>query len=126
MTTMKRLSVLLLVALAGVALARASSPPSAALSWTAPTQNIDGTTITGTITYNIYQGLAGALVKVQSGVTGTAATITTGLTAGTTQCFAITAVVSASESAQSTAACAAIPVPTPNAPSQVIVVITGN
>jgi hypothetical protein len=105
--------------------AKAASTASAALSWAAPTAFTDGTPITGAITYNIYQGLAGALVKVQSGVTTTAATVTSGLTPNTTQCFAVTAVVNAVEGAQSTASCAAIPAPTPGAPSQVIVVITG-
>ena len=117
--------VLLSLLLAGISVAKAT-PPQAALSWVAPTANTDGTPITGTITYNIYQGLTGALVKVQSNVTGLAATITTGLTGGTTQCFAVTAVVASQESAQSAPACAAIPLSTPNAPTTVTVVVTGN
>ena len=118
-------SLFLVLCIAGICQAKAS-PPQAALSWTAPTTNTDGTPITGTLTYNIYQGPTGALVKVQSGVTGLAATITTGLTGGSTQCFAVTAVVSGQESAQSNSACAAIPLSVPGAPGQVTVVVTGN
>jgi hypothetical protein len=103
-----------------------AAPPSATLVWTAPTAFTDGTPISGTITYNVYQGLTGALTKVQSGISGLTVTITTGLTPGTSQCFAVTAVVASVESAQSAQACAAIPVPTPNSPGQVTVVVTGN
>jgi hypothetical protein len=95
---------------------------TAALSWTGPTLNTDGSPVT-TLTYNIYQGLTGALVKVQSGVTTATATITAGLTPGTTQCFAVTAVEAGQESAQSTTACAAIPLPTPGVPTQITVVV---
>jgi hypothetical protein len=106
--------------------AAAVPTPSAAISWTAPTLNTDGTTITAPLTYNIYQGLTGALAKVQSGLTINAATITAGLTPGTTQCFAVTAVANGAESAQSNTACTAISQPTPNSPTTVVVVITGS
>jgi hypothetical protein len=119
-------TVFALVALAVAGIAYAVSTTSAALSWTAPTTNTDGTAITATLTYNVYQGLSGALVKVQSNLTTAATTITTGLTANTTQCFAVTAIANGVESAQSTPACAAIPFPAPGAPTSVIVVITGN
>jgi hypothetical protein len=104
----------------------AVSTPQAALSWTAPTANADGTALAGTVTYNVYQGLTGALSKVQTGVTSAATTVTSGLTPGTTQCFAVTAVVNGVESPQSNQACAAIPQPTPNAPTNIIVVISGS
>jgi hypothetical protein len=105
---------------AGMAFA---APPQASLSWTAPTTNADGSAIAATITYNIYQGLTGALAKVQSGVSTLAATITAGLTPGTTQCFAVTAVANGVESPQSNTACAAVSFPTPGSPSQITVVI---
>lgn len=94
-----------------------------AVSWTPPTTNTDGTAITGAITYNLYQGLAGALVKVQSGLSGVSVTVTAGLTVGTTQCFSVTAVVAAQESGQSTPACILIPLPKPNAPSAVTITL---
>jgi len=120
---MKYLSALFIF-VASLAIAQAS--PTASLSWTAVTANTNGTAIAVPVSYNVYQALQGAtLVKVQSGVTGTTATVTSGLTAGTTQCFAVTAVVGSSESALSNTACAAIPaVPlVPNAPTQITVVI---
>jgi hypothetical protein len=121
-----RLSCLLVAALAVAGIAQAANTTQAALSWTAPTAFADGSAITGTITYNVYQGPTGALVKVQTGVTSPAATVTSGLTAGTTQCFAVTAVINSIESAQSNTACAAIPFPTPGAPTNVVVVISGS
>jgi hypothetical protein len=103
-----------------------ASPPQAALSWTAPTTNTDGSAITVPLTYNIYQGLSGSLTKVQSGLSTVTVVITAGLTPGTTQCFAVTAIAAGQESAQSSPACAAIPFAVPGSPGQVTVVVTGN
>lgn len=105
------------------ALAQAAGP-SATVTWTAPTTNTNGTPVS-TLTYNLYQGLSGALAKVQSGIATTTLVVTTGLTVGTTQCFAVTAVEGGVESAQSNVACSMIALPTPGAPSQVVIVITG-
>jgi hypothetical protein len=121
---MRNLGTLLLGAclslFAGLALA---ATPTASLSWTGVTLDTGGNAITG-ITYNVYQGTQGAaLVKVQSALAAVAATVTAGLTQGTTQCFAVTAVANGVESAQSTTACAAIPFPTPGVPTQITVVI---
>lgn len=102
------------------------SPAQAAVSWTAVTTNVDGSAVTPPITYNLYQGLTGALTKVQSGLTVLSVVVTTGLTPGTTQCWAVTAVESGVESVQSNQACGAIPLATPGSPSQVTVVITGS
>lgn len=98
-----------------------AAPPQAVLAWTAPVSNTDGSAIAGAVTYNIYQGLTGSLVRVQSAVTASSVTITTGLTPGTSQCFAVTAVVGGIEGAQSNAACKAIPFPIPNAPTNLTV-----
>lgn len=89
---------------ASAALAQAIPPPSAILTWTAPTTYSDGTAIPATvaITYNVYQGLtATTLVKVATGVTGLTNTITTGLSDGVTYFWSITAVAGGLESAQS-------------------------
>jgi hypothetical protein len=81
------------------------------------------------LTYNVYQGQAGingqatTLTKVVSGIATNTTTISTGLTAGTTQCFAVTAVANTIESAQSLQACSAIPYSTPGVPTQITVVI---
>lgn len=123
MKMLKIVAALTALIFAGCVTAQAQAAPSAALSYTAPATNTDGSAISGTLTYNIYQGLTGALVKVQSAVTGLSVTITTGLTAGTTQCFAVTAVEGGVESAQSNTACVAIPKPIPGVPTQVTIVL---
>lgn len=72
------------------------------LSWVAPTTNVDGSAITGSIAYNVYQGAkGGTFAKTASALTGTSTTVTT--TAGT--CFAVTTVAEGSESAPSATAC---------------------
>ena len=101
-----------------------ATPPQAVLTWTAPTTNLDGSAITATLTYNVYQAVQGAiLVKVQSAVATTTETLTAGLTAGSIQCFAVSAIANGVESAQSNTACVAIPFPTPGVPTQITVVI---
>lgn len=101
-----------------------AAPPSAAVSWTAPTTNTDGSAIpAGSLTYNLYQGLTGAEVKVQSALTAASTTVTTGLTAGTNQCFTVTAVEAGVESGPSAETCALIPKPVPGVPTQITVVI---
>jgi hypothetical protein len=86
--------------------------PTATLSWTAPTLNTDGSTITLLpLTYNLYQGAsATTLVKVASGITALTDTITTGLVAGNTYYWTVTVVDSAgSESAQTNPLCKSFP-----------------
>jgi hypothetical protein len=101
-----------------------SAGPTANLLWTAPTTNTDGSAVVGALTYNVYQGAQGAaLVKVASAISGTTTNITAGLASGSTQCFAVSAIEGGVEGAQSNTACAAIPVPKVNAPTQITVVI---
>lgn len=60
------------------------------LNWPAPTLNTDGSALTGSLTYNLYQGpKAGPVTKVASGLTGTSTVLST-LTAGA--CFWLSAV----------------------------------
>ena len=106
------LLVLIALVLGVVRPARAQSVSTAVnLGWTAPTANTDGSKITGTLAYNVYQGpSAGPFVKALTGLTGTSATITS-LAAGT--CFAVSAVETlgktSTESALTTTACAIVP-----------------
>jgi hypothetical protein len=123
---MKRL---LLAAFAAVITACAVIPASAqtastsvTLSWTAPTKNTDGSAITGTLTYNLYQGpAAGPFVKVASNITGTSDVVTS-LSAG--NCFAVTAVETGSatstESALSNTSCDIVP----GSPSGLTITVT--
>ena len=97
-----------------------SAPLSSVLSWTAPTTFTNGSPITGTITYNIYQGASGAEASVQTGVATTSVTITTGLSAGSTVCFQVTAVVGGVESSRTTEVCETFPAQ-PNPPTNLTV-----
>ena len=92
---------------------------TATVTWTAPAQ-----TITGAVTYNVYQGPMDNVVKIQSGVAGITATVT-GLTLdGSTQCWAVTAVIAGVESALSPLACVTLNSAAPNAPGTPTVTIT--
>jgi hypothetical protein len=114
----KLLRLTLALILTCVAVGAHAVASGASLTWTAPTANTDGTPIAGALTYNIYQGATAAtLTKVASGLTSTTGAVTAGLTAGTTQYFAVTAVANGMESAQTPVAALAIPFPTPNAPT---------
>lgn len=98
---------------------------TATLNWVAPTANTDGSPITGTVTYNIYQGASAiTLAKVQSGVTGTSTTVTTGLTPGTNEFFSVTAVVNGQESAEVVPVSVAIPQLVPKAPTGLTVTLS--
>jgi hypothetical protein len=92
-----------------------AAAPSAVLTWTAPTLNTDGTTITGAITYSVYKGATGAETFFTAGITTTATTLAG--TPGTTQCFQVTAVVNGVESAKSNEVCKSFPNPVPAAPT---------
>lgn len=93
--------------------------PQAVLTWTAPTTNTDGTPITGTLTYNVYQGAKGAegATPVQSGLSALTVTITAGLVDGSTTCWQVTAVEGGQESVKSNEACKTFPPATPIAPT---------
>lgn len=99
---------------------------SARLSWIPPTQNTDGSAITGAITYSIYGAVQGApKVLIASGISGTSYTHTAA-TNGTTFCYTATATVAGQESAQSAEACKAIPPAVPNPPTNLVIgVVTG-
>lgn len=94
----------LILALALLLPAIAWAANTATFSWGAVTQNTDGTTITGPVTYNIYQTACGSTSggsQVASGITGLAYVISTGLADGTTYCWNLTAVAGGVESAYS-------------------------
>jgi hypothetical protein len=88
----------------------ANPPPptgTAALSWTAPAKNTDGSTISAAITYNVYHGLSAAALTDKVPVNGLAYTYAN-LASGT-HYFAVTAVVGGSESALSAVGSKVIP-----------------
>lgn len=107
---MKRfaLSALALAMLIATAAAFAQTPPAPSIvstanfSWTAPAANTDGTPISGTLTYDLYQGTAaGGFTLLKSAITGTSAdAIPIDLSKG--DCFALTAVEGSLQSAPAT------------------------
>lgn len=111
---MKLFLVPLLLLVSSVAFAQ--TPPSVLLSWTAPTTNVDNTPITGAITYSVNQYKNGVWVPMQTGITTTSVTITSGVTPGTTQCYEVGSTVAGVNSKTlSNQACKAI-APTPVVP----------
>ena len=98
----------------------AATPNQAVLTWVPSTTRTDGTTITGPVTTNIYQGATGAEVLLQSVPAGTATiTLTAGLANGTTVCWVATAVETATglESARTNEVCKTFPQAPPSAPT---------
>ena len=104
-------------------LAKAGVAPTATITFTPPTKNTDGTTITGTLTYDLYMGTASGAEKVVAvGLTGTPITYDANLTDGTTYYFYVTALNSAGNaSAPSNEACITFPAATPDT---VVITIT--
>ena len=91
----------------------AQGQTSLTASWTA--------SATAGVTYNLYAGTAsGAETKVQSGILGTTATYT-GMVAGTTYYFFVTAQDVAGESVASNEACFQAVAPLPAAPTNLTV-----
>jgi len=122
---MKRTMLALVVILAPFFGVKAQSPNVSLLNWVAPTTYTDGTAITEAITYNVYFGTTatGILTQVASGLTGTTYTDSqAALTAGSTACYAVTAVTPlAGESAYSAVACKTFPHAKPNPPTNTLV-----
>lgn len=124
---MRILMLLGIVIIAGCAASAQPAPTNTAtLSWTAPTTNTDGSTITaGAVTYNIYQTPAGAVsggVKLASALADTGDVVSTQagggpIADGQTLCYNVTAVVAGVESAYSNQACKTWAAGTPVAPS---------
>ena len=87
-------------------------------NWTTPTLNTDGTTITVPLTYNVYEGVAGAETSVATGLTvNTYNTPSSVLKSGTTICMKVTAVEGGQESVTSNESCKTFPPPTSLAPA---------
>lgn len=72
-------------------IAAAQSPNTATITFTAPTQRVDGSAIEGSISYKLLQGLQGQTKAVVSTFTGTTATVNTGLLGGRTYCWQVVA-----------------------------------
>jgi len=94
---------------------------TASLNWSAPTTYTTGTAIpAGTaITYSVYEGSSATTLgatPVQSGVTATSVSLSSGFVAGQTYCFAVSATANGLSGAQSNVACKTMG-GTPSAPT---------
>lgn len=96
------------------------------LAWNAVTTNTDGSSIVGPVTYDVYQGLSSStLAKVQTGITGLTATVTSGLTPGAVEFFSVSAVAEGSESAEEIPPVSvAIPALVPRAPTGLTAILS--
>jgi hypothetical protein len=96
--------------------ASAQTPRTAVITFTAPTTRTDGSTITGALSYEVWQGLKGGTKAKASTVNATSTTIniTTGLQGGREYCWHIVAVEAGVGSAPSNEACKAFEQSPPN------------
>ncbi len=90
--------------------------PTATITFTAPTTNTDGTPISGTLTYDIFQGTSsGSETLAAKGLAGSPIVVNSGLTDGTTVYWYVEAVNSAGvASAPSNEVCKTFPAGVPN------------
>lgn len=100
-----------------VSMAHAATPPSATVSFSAPTSYTDVTPIAaGTaISYTVFMGLRGQPKTTIASIVTTSTTVTAGLTPGNTYCFEVSATVAGQESAHSNEVCKTFALPVPNA-----------
>ena len=96
-----------------------AAPAQFIVTWSAPTQFVDGTTITTPILYRVYAGPSGKEVPLATPVTAPPFIVLPLPPAGTTECVQVTAEVNGVESARSPEICKGIPFPVPNPPSKV-------
>ena len=91
-------------------------PPTATITFTAPTTNTDGTPVLTPLTYEIFEGSsASSLALVSKGLSGSPITVNTGLHDGTTEYFAVAAVdANGTTSAPSNVVCKTFAVGVPN------------
>jgi hypothetical protein len=78
--------------------------PTVSLTWSAVTLSTTGSTLTGPVTYNVYQGgTPASLAKIATGITSLSDTIATGILSGQTYYWTVSAVSGGVEGAQSNA-----------------------
>lgn len=116
---MKRILLLVAALLAASAASAVSAAaPAFTVTWAAPTQYTDGTTIVGAITYQMYVGAKGAEVKYKTPVTASPYVLVPTPGPGET-CVYVTATVASVESAPSAEVCGTVAATAPKPPSVV-------
>lgn len=97
--------ILALALLPAFAFAASAPVRTADITFTAPTLNTDGTPITGTLTFRLYQGQRGQMIKpLVNTLTNTSVTVSTGLPGGEV-CWQVSTLANGVESALSNEAC---------------------
>jgi len=87
-----------------------TAPNTATITFSAPTARLDGTAITGALSYGVYQGVKGQPKTKVGTIATTTGQITTGLLGGTEYCWQVSAQEAGGpESALSNEACKAFP-----------------
>ena len=125
MHNLKRDAPLYAVLLWAALFCAAAKAGTATITWTAPTICADGTALTNCPTsgYRIYGALQGQPKVLLASPAATSATATLTLGAGN-QCFDMTTLSGANESAHSAESCKVVPAPLPNPPTIVTVATT--
>ena len=113
---MKKLIALLAVLPTGVFAGTAN------LTWTAPTQNTDGSAITLPLTYKVYGGVQGAAKAVLATVS-TLGYTDNAAPNGVTYCYQVSAVAGGQESAKTVEACKVMPPAVPNPPTNLTITV---
>lgn len=97
------------------ATSHAQTARTAVITFAAPTARTDGSTITGALSYEVWQGLKGAAKGKAGTINNTTTTISTGLQGGREYCWYVIAVeAGGGSSAPSNEACKAFSLSEPN------------
>ena len=98
-------------------------PHCTILSWAAPTKNTDGTSIVGTVTYNVFRSATNGGPYAQLNLTPVSLTTyeDDSVVGGQTYFYVVTAVVGTVSSANSAQVTSLIPASVPNPPTALVV-----
>jgi hypothetical protein len=123
MTIKHKLWLTIAFAMMGVCFMGIANATDVRVTCVAPTKNTDGSTIGGTITYNLYGALQGATKQKLNAGAGSCDFTRTNVASGVQEYY-VTAVVAGVESSPSNTASVIVPPPvaTPNAPTGTVVV----
>lgn len=113
---MKRLFLIVAALFVATVAGAQTANRTATITFTAPTARTDGSAITGTLQYEVWQGLKGGTKALAGTINNTSATITTGLVGGREYCWDVVVVEAgnAAKSDHSAEACKAFALSSPN------------
>ena len=104
-------------------IAPASLAPTATITFTPPTVDVNGNALTGTLTYSLFMGTtSGGEKALAAGLTGSPINVTSGVAPAGTYYFFLEAVNSAGASAPSPEVCITFPPPPVGVPAAITVI----